>query len=346
VPHIAAKNDNQTISLDKLIVQTEAEIKESESAELAAIQRERQQDDFESELVTPQSADQANVDPTRNTTISAGNEEGDDRVIPPNVDPTRNDGTNHERALVEQSHTSALNEIAAAEEKAEIEIQGESHAKVTDGFGNQDKVIIEQPVPVTLISANVVNNMESPKTADNRLIVDLSVEGSEDAGRLETVNAFGAVKRTLESSDSIEDGSDLDHSYNSSSPFEFMETDSYDNCHCNSHHAVDEETYENDKFEWTEPCATINDTLPPSFLGSFLYVRNKTAQKDTLYFPGVVIFNNPPKDKREPEIYLCAVKCAKANSLNFLYSKVADVEALFQGIQQLFMLFRLIHIML
>ena len=290
MPHIAAKNDNQTISLDKLIVQTEAEIKESQSAELAAIK-------------------------------------------------SRNDGTNHELALVEHSHTSG------AEEKAEIEIQGESHAKVTDGVGNQDKVIIEQPVPVTLISANVVSNMESPKTADNQLIVDLSVEGSEDAGRLETVNAFGAVKRTLESSD-IEDESDLDHSYNSSSPFEFMETDSYDNCHCNSHHAVDEETYENDKFEWTEPCATINDTLPSSFLGSFLYVRNKTAQKDTLYVPGVVIFNNPPKDKREPEIYLCAVKCAKANSLNFLYSKVADVEALFQGIQQLFLFSRLIHIML
>jgi hypothetical protein len=93
------------------------------------------------------------------------------------------------------------------------------------------------------------------------------------------------------------------------------------------------ETYENEHFEWTESCSAINDVLPPSFSGSYLYVRVKSEEDiDIMYVPGVSIINSPRESRREPEIYLCAVKCAKANELNFFYARIKDVEDFFNGI--------------
>jgi hypothetical protein len=100
---------------------------------------------------------------------------------------------------------------------------------------------------------------------------------------------------------------------------------------CNASSTMDDtRTYENDEFEWTASCAVINDCLPPSFSGSYLYIRDK-SKLDCIYMPGVSIIN-PLREKRDPEIYLCAVKCGAANNLNFLYAKSADVEAFFAGI--------------
>ena len=92
----------------------------------------------------------------------------------------------------------------------------------------------------------------------------------------------------------------------------------------------DNDTYHNDEYDWTETYPAINEVLPPSFSSCFLYVNKKTEPK-VLLVPGVTIIDDPRRRKREPEIYLCAAKCGKENSLNFLYAKIQNVEDFING---------------
>ncbi len=89
------------------------------------------------------------------------------------------------------------------------------------------------------------------------------------------------------------------------------------------------ETYENDKYFWTESCQIIEPFLPPSLSACYLYVRDKTKQ-DATYSPGVSIIN-APTENRPPEIFVCAVKCANTNEINFIYAKKEAVNSMFEG---------------
>ena len=89
------------------------------------------------------------------------------------------------------------------------------------------------------------------------------------------------------------------------------------------------DTFENDKYSWTESCQIIEPFLPPSLSACYLYVQDK-AKKDVVYTPGVSIIN-PPMTKRPPEIFVCAVKCANTNEINFIYAKSEAVNTVFEG---------------
>jgi hypothetical protein len=88
-------------------------------------------------------------------------------------------------------------------------------------------------------------------------------------------------------------------------------------------------TYENDKYSWTESCQIIEPFLPPSLSACYLYVQDKTKQ-GTIYTPGVCIINSPTEN-RQPEIFVCAVKCANTNEISFMYAKTESVTAGLEG---------------
>jgi hypothetical protein len=92
----------------------------------------------------------------------------------------------------------------------------------------------------------------------------------------------------------------------------------------------EDSTFENDQFEWTESSGIINDALPPSFSASYLYIRDK-SKGDTLLVPGICLIHSTKIQNRDPDVYICAVKCANENNLNFLYSKTSDIEDFFKG---------------
>ena len=193
---------------------------------------------------------------------------------------------------------------------------------------------------VVIYDANDKTNNE--KVVNNETI-DLSSEQAEDNQSSIQFNFDTASPRTFRNNAIVSLLSDDKHSEPEENDDLLLVSDTKvfyaqphhhneDGC-CKGKVAVEsDETYENEKFEWTESCSAINDVLPPSFSRSYLYVKVKTDDTtDTMYIPGVSIINSTRESRREPEIYLCAVKCAKANNLNFFYAKTKDVEDFFKG---------------
>ena len=118
------------------------------------------------------------------------------------------------------------------------------------------------------------------------------------------------------------------------------------NCSQHSHSCAQTQdtrscVFENDAFEWTEECPSISTALPPSFSKAYLYVRNKSLE-NVMYIPGTCI-TSPARDRRPREIYLCAVKCAASNEINFMYLKAEDVEMFFKGSRILNTVIQIIH---
>ena len=179
---------------------------------------------------------------------------------------------------------------------------------------------------------------------DNTLPATETIDLSVDVDKTNTAVENVAINLSGNANENVFEDEDIHFEFDTSSPQRIQDdggeldeesvnelsSKRHENNDCrNVYTTSNNETYENNEFEWTETCEAINNSLPPSFSGSYLYVRDKT-KPDTMYVPGVSIVNLP-REKRDPEIFLCAVKCAKANTLNFLYTKIADVEAFFSG---------------
>ena len=183
-----------------------------------------------------------------------------------------------------------------------------------------------------MIEPPITSSDKEGKNACNIVKIDLSRDDADEnvfddniQFDFDIASPRNMKTRTLHSSEDGEISSDETESVDKL----FSKHDHKNGC-CNETSTVDDKTYENDKFEWTEGCEQINGSLPPSFSGSYLYIKDK-SKPNTMYMPGVSIIN-PPREKRHPEIFVCAVKCGKANDLNFMYAKTADIVAFFEGI--------------
>lgn len=177
-------------------------------------------------------------------------------------------------------------------------------------------------------SNTLIEEMSDDTECENRIDFDFDTTSPRVSNKVHT---------SISSEDAgIESESGDESSNDSSSLFSAKSNHDHNGCCKNVKSTLDddfENTFENDELEWTASCAVIDACLPPSFSGSYLYVRDKMHAEDVMYIPGVSIVNLPREQQRGPEIYLCAVKCAKANSLNFLYCKIDDVEAYFAGMR-------------
>jgi hypothetical protein len=254
------------------------------------------------------------------------NEDTDIKVVEHSATACANDENIEKNDTINRAETLDLSE-------QDVEVQSSVVRKPNDNNRAEDIKSVEHSETAGANDENIEKN-----DTINRDTVDLS----EDVEVQPSIqfNFDTASPRAIKNNLNISLLSDDDHSESEedsvgccTSPI-FLSTQQHrhiDGC-CDSEFVTEtiNETYENKNFEWTESCSAINDALPPSFSASYLYVKDK-AHPNTMLIPGVSIIN-PPSERRKPEIFLCALKCTNANSLNFLYTKIDDVETFFEGI--------------